>query len=323
MNRMLSPRKGFLGIILASLLLFVVAGLALAAPTEQGMAPRTPHVVAIVGGRGATLYEVPGGSVIDTLVVGARLNLQARSEDGNWVFGETVDGVSGWVETSRLLVLGLPRLPVQKATPAPTPPPTTTPEATGPAPETSTPAPTAAETTLEPTPAPTPTPFVPPEGPTSLAIARLGGATLWSDAGLEITRLKAGSHLDAAYRTPDNAYYFVFNAAGAHGWAAAEELIVVGGSELPVKEATIRPGAAVTATVNEINAFLRVRTGPSTEFPILIKVRPGDSFNVLGRNPAGDWLKIALTDAPAEAGWVAAAYVTTSAPIETLPVVEQ
>ncbi len=304
-------RKSFGGVLLGVLLALLVGGLAGAAPMQQGVAPETPRVVAVVSSKGASLYDAPGGAVIDSLIVGARLDLQARTQDGKWVLGTTVDGLTGWVEAERLLVLGLRRLPVQKPTPVPRPSPTATPSPTT----------SAAPTTS--TAAPTPTPFVPPEGPSALALVRMGGATLWNEAGAQVAELEPGAHLRAAYRTPDGGWFFVYDDAGVNGWAAAEELIVVGGADLPVREVSGRPGQPVTATVGDIGALLRVRTGPSTAFPILIKVRPGDEFTVLGRNRAGDWLNIRLTDAPAEAGWVAAAYVITSAPVESLPVVEE
>lgn len=314
--RTLADKKG-LGVLIGTLLAVLVVGLAGAAPLQQGRAPETPRVVAVVSSQGAALYDAPGGAVMDSLIVGARLDLQARTQDGKWVLGTTVDGLTGWVESERLLVLGLRRLPVQKPTPVPRPSPTAT-SSTGTSPTTTSPPPTGT-----PAPTPSPTPFVPPEGPSALALVRTGGATLWNEAGAQVAKLEPAAHLRAAYRTPDGGWFFVYNDAGVNGWAAAEELIVVGGADLPVREISGRPGQPVTATVGNIGALLRVRTGPSTTFPILIKVRPGDEFTVLGRNSAGDWLKIRLTDAPAASGWVAAAYVITSAPVESLPVVEE
>ena len=205
------------------------------------------------------------------------------------------------------------------------------------------------QTTPEPTeesmPEPTPTPFEPPEGPTALSLARIGGAVLWdSEDGAFVAHFGAGSRLTAAYRTEDSSWYFVYDDDGIHGWALAEELLVVSGKSLAIEEFTI-PGEEITpiadeemptatpspagptekvvVTVNSFGQRLNVRAGPSTTYDIVAKAVAGVTFNGIGRTAAGDWIKVAIADLPSGYGWVSATYVTTSGPFEELPVEEE
>ncbi len=230
-----------------------------------------------------------------------------------------------------------------------------TPEATG-TPESmdeSTPAPSEEEmpeaTSEVKTPETTPTPFVPPEGPTALSLARIGGAVLWDgEDGSFVEHFRAGSRLTAAFRTDSSEWYYVYHDEGAHGWASADELLVVSGGILTVKEFTIpleevipvedgetAPGTEtptptpagapekVTVTVNDFGLRLNVRAGPSTEYDIVAKAVAGVTFNGIGRTEAGDWVQVAIADLPSGYGWVSALYVTTEGPFEELPVPEE
>ncbi len=76
------------------------------------------------------------------------------------------------------------------------------------------------------------------------------------------------------------------------------------------------PPVFATATDN-----LRVRANPSTSAAILDRLNKGDAAEVIGRNAAGDWLYIKIPSNPTKRGWIAAPYTTTSAPIDTLPIV--
>ena len=190
----------------------------------------------------------------------------------------------------------------------------------------------------------TPTPFVPPEGQTALTLARIGGAVLWDgEDGAFVAHFRAGSRLTAAYRTEDSSWYFVYDDNNIHGWAMAEELLVVMGDSLTVEEFTI-PGEEITrmeeeetptptptpsgppekvvVTVNSFGQRLNVRGGPGTTYDIVAKAVAGVTFNGIGRTEAGDWVKVAIADLPSGYGWVSAAYVTTSGPFEELPVEE-
>ena len=337
--------------------------------------PRTPTVLGVVRNQGATLHNRPDGEPMQTLVGGMLVTALLRSTDLQWVLVKTRDLTEGWVEVSTLLAAGLGRLPIEVPTPTPTlsPTPTLTPtptpepmaEASG-TPDASMEGATSVPTgeamseqetpqpndgaTPEPatavaTPEPTPAPFVPPEGPTALSLARIGGAVLWDgEDGAFVAHFGAGSRLTAAYRTEDSSWYFVYDDNGIHGWALAEELLVVSGKSLAIEEFTIPggeiapiaeeetptatptpagPTEKVVVTVNSFGQRLNVRAGPGTTYDIVAKAVAGVTFNGIGRTAAGDWIKVAIADLPSGYGWVSATYVTTSVPLEELPVVEE
>ena len=199
------------------------------------------------------------------------------------------------------------------------------------------------------TPEGTPTPFMPPEGPTALSLARIGGAVLWDgEDGSYVEHFRAGSRLTAAFRTDDSSWFYVYHDGGPHGWVAADELLVVSGQNLTVKEFTIPleevvpveegetapvtetptptptpagPPERVTVTVIDFGLRLNVRAGPSTEYEIVAKAVAGVTFNGIGRTESGDWVQVAIADLPSGYGWVSATYVTTTGPFEDLPVV--
>ena len=205
-----------------------------------------------------------------------------------------------------------------------------------------------AESTEMGTPEPTPTPFEPPDGPTALSLARIGGAVLWNgEDGSFVEHFRAGSRLTAAFRTDNSSWYYVYHDDGPHGWVSADELLVVSGQILTVKEFTIPleevipveegetapgmetptptptatgPPERVTITVIDFGLRLNVRSGPSTEYDIVAKAVAGVTFNGIGRTDAGDWVKVAIADLPSGYGWVSALYVTTTGPFEELPV---
>lgn len=199
------------------------------------------------------------------------------------------------------------------------------------------------------TPEPTPTPFEPPDGPTALSLARIGGAVLWDgEDGAFVEHFRAGSRLTAAFRTDDSSWYYVYHDEGPHGWVSADELLVVSGQILTVKEFTIPleevvpiddvetapgtetptptptpagPPEKVTVTVIDFGLRLNVRAGPSTEYDIVAKAVAGVTFNGIGRTESGDWVQVAIADLPSGFGWVSAIYVTTTGPFDDLPVI--
>lgn len=64
---------------------------------------------------------------------------------------------------------------------------------------------------------------------------------------------------------------------------------------------------------------INVRGGPSQNHPIIDSLTGGENAIADGRNAAGDWIHIQLSDGD---GWVFAAIVTTDSDITALPVVE-
>ena len=87
---------------------------------------------------------------------------------------------------------------------------------------------------------------------------------------------------------------------------------------LPPSAVSGSPMSPARAIVNV--KYLNVRRDPSTRYPPLAVAVKGQTFNIVGRNAAGDWWQICcLPDG--RAGWVATEMVTTEGALETVPVV--
>ena len=81
-------------------------------------------------------------------------------------------------------------------------------------------------------------------------------------------------------------------------------------------QAAPAPGTA-SVTVLEIAGVLNVRSGPNTDYKVVIQLQPGVSLPVIGKNEAGDWWKVELEDG--QVGWVFGAYVEFSGDAEDVP----
>ncbi|MBX2999619.1 MAG: SH3 domain-containing protein [Caldilineaceae bacterium] len=75
-----------------------------------------------------------------------------------------------------------------------------------------------------------------------------------------------------------------------------------------------------TVTVSALN----LRTGPSTNYPVIVTLAQGTSLRVLGQESAGQWINVRVLSGSAsgQVGWVAKMYTsfTGSAPIVATPV---
>jgi hypothetical protein len=76
-------------------------------------------------------------------------------------------------------------------------------------------------------------------------------------------------------------------------------------------------GGQPTATVTA--ASLNFRTGPGTNHSIIAAYPRNTMVNLLGRNSAGNWVYVMVPNG--QVGWMHAAYLATSYPINALPVV--
>lgn len=103
---------------------------------------------------------------------------------------------------------------------------------------------------------------------------------------------------------------------------AAEPIIVA--TDTPVAAAqTARPtpvadGRPIANVISD--GRLNVRSGPSTEYRVLVKALPGDAFVVLARNGPATWVQVELPEATNGFGWVSADLVEVSIPVVDLPI---
>jgi len=135
--------------------------------------------------------------------------------------------------------------------------------------------------------------------------------------------------------------------SGEEGWVAAE-FVDVGGNlkAVPVitpepivtptveltptarpsptvpPEATAAPTPVPTVTVpipsRTTGGGLRMRSGPGTDYRVLLLLAEGQEVDVLGRDEAGEWLKISLDSG--EEGWVTTEFVDVGVAVEALPI---
>jgi hypothetical protein len=96
--------------------------------------------------------------------------------------------------------------------------------------------------------------------------------------------------------------------------ATAEEVAVSG---QPASAAV-----ALAATVTGTGSNLNVRSGPGTDYAVVAKAADGSQYQAVGRNEAGDWLLLQLSDDAANVGWAASEYIELGGDLQTLPVVE-
>ena len=89
-------------------------------------------------------------------------------------------------------------------------------------------------------------------------------------------------------------------------------------SSQPVNDASGQLTAKVAATDSRLN----IRSGPGTDYLVIAKAGDGEEYNVIGRNNAGDWLLLQLSDDTSDVGWASAGYIELSGNSQTLPVAE-
>ncbi len=77
--------------------------------------------LAVVGAQGADLYDLPNGTVAQSLRPGATLTAVGRTADSLWVVVLTDAEQSGWVETQSIVIFGTTQLPVMLETELATP----------------------------------------------------------------------------------------------------------------------------------------------------------------------------------------------------------
>ncbi len=281
----------------------IQTGAANATPAQQA------SVLAVVTNGGATLYSAPDGEAISTLNAGLVVTAVAQNQDRTWTRIETRDKSSGWVESARLIAVGLDTL-LQMTPSAATP--------------------TIVANTTEPS-----TQSVPTTSSTTLrtAVVRGSGATLKETPnGKTVDQLRAGTVLTALSAGSAGQWIEVSTDDGQRGWVASAEVLTL---QVPTVTPTVAAATAAStptataaptpdyplATVTELGTQrLNVRSGPAADAPVIAKAGSGDVYPVRARNDAGDWLQLQLNDATNGWGWVTARFVNLDGDMDTLPV---
>jgi uncharacterized protein YraI len=320
---------GLLGVALLAALLPVFSTQA------QGNA-----ILALVRGRGATLFAQPGGETLRELVPGDRLDATGRTQDAAWIVGIAADGQVGWLRVEDVIIYDLLTLPVVDGVAAPAQQPTAVPTIAGAtAAPTATPTATPSPTPLpSPTSTPSPTPLAAPSGGrTVTAIVRAGDAELMSaPQGEVLEKAVTGEALTIVGRSEDGAWLLASNADGIVGWVGRGRVVAFAVESVPVlalpaavDTPAMQPSAqsevgsatiegALWGTVSTEGTRLNVRSGPATTYAIVAKAEDGSTLSLLARNDDESWVQVALSSGGF--GWVSARFVTTDGEIDDLPV---
>jgi uncharacterized protein YraI len=103
--------------------------------------------------------------------------------------------------------------------------------------------------------------------------------------------------------------------------ATSEALATVAAQPTAAPTATSEPTAEPTPEVTKLTASqnVNVRSGPGTSYPAIGRLSAGDSFDVTGRNDAGDWVKF---DYNGKDGWVTFALVSVEGDLGAVEVAQ-
>jgi CRP-like cAMP-binding protein/uncharacterized protein YraI len=196
----------------------------------------------------------------------------------------------------------------------------------------------------------TPSPAATPSVPTRARITgdglqvRIGPGTTYEVT----TSLAEGDEVDVLGRDEVGDWVKVSLDNGEEGWVTSEFVDVEGNlkavpviTPVPIATpttdltptampsptvpsgATVAPTPAPTVTVpipsRTTGGGLRMRSGPGTNYEVVVLLAEDQEVDVLGRDETGEWLKISLDSG--EEGWVAAEFVDVGVDVEALPIV--
>ncbi len=88
----------------------------------------------------------------------------------------------------------------------------------------------------------------------------------------------------------------------------------------PTATLTATPSPEPVARAVVRNPTVNVRSGPAITFPRVGEVYQGETYGIVGTDPAGDWWKICCLDGT-ESGWVRGDLLDISGPLDDVPVI--
>ncbi|MDQ7027171.1 MAG: SH3 domain-containing protein [Anaerolineae bacterium] len=157
--------------------------------------------------------------------------------------------------------------------------------------------------------------------------------------GAVVGELTGRTPLFVSGRTRDNRWYQVQTSDGISGWVASGFIelrsieqaaipIIFDPQTAPVAETASEsaPLESVASVLSDsasnariIAAVLNVRTAPSVDGSLMMRLPINTRIQAIGRSSDNAWLKAQLSDGTL--GWLAAAYVALDVDINTLPIV--
>ncbi len=104
--------------------------------------------------------------------------------------------------------------------------------------------------------------------------------------------------------------------------AAAADAVPATTSSADSSQSVKDASGQLTAKVAAADSRLNIRSGPGTDYLVIAKAGDGEEYNVIGRNNAGDWLLLQLSDDTRDVGWASTSFIELSGNSQTLPVAE-
>jgi hypothetical protein len=96
-----------------------------------------------------------------------------------------------------------------------------------------------------------------------------------------------------------------------------------GPTRTPTLAVSVTPTpTATSARVVSIKAQANVRSGPSTAYPVVLRLTGSQTAPVLGRDSSGNWFAISIDGAPQGIGWVSSLVATYAGDTNALPVIQ-
>ena len=173
-------------------------------------------------------------------------------------------------------------------------------------------------------PTPTPVPSVPTGNTGVVQSSRLN---VRFGPGLSygvITQLTKGQTVSlAGYRSADS-HWVMINWNNSTAWVSGLPPYL--STNVPISSLSVwsgsvpAPGSSVpgpTATVITVY-YLNIRSGPDVSFGVIKAMPNGTLMTLLGRNAAATWANVRLADGTV--GWMSARYLSTSVPLNNLPI---
>lgn len=144
-----------------------------------------------------------------------------------------------------------------------------------------------------------------------------------------VARLAQGTTVQILGVSTDKRWYQVTTDDARTGWLYAVYIApVTAADNTPAQvtassAATAQSAAATAFTAGAVVATttparMNVRSGPGTNYPVVASAQAGAQFEIIGLNPARDWLQVRLPDR-AEPAWIFASLTTVSGDLTSVP----
>ncbi len=129
-----------------------------------------------------------------------------------------------------------------------------------------------------------------------------------------LLRLYQGERYPVLGRMPDEEWLWL-NAAGINGWAHSDWLHV----SLSLETVPVLTADAVLSDATVSADYLNLRAEPSLEGRILLVMKQGEVYPVIGRNADAGWVQLNVRG---NVGWASGAWVNVLPELQAVPVID-